>query len=410
MNHLTFSARSISNLYLLYVFVSSVILSFQYQSDYIAGFAALLLYCFSFTTNSFLVIKITLLVLSIPYVVLGLRIYASKKNFSLTYTLPIAAFVSWFIGFVVAIFNSIPLQDSLSNFSYLLIAPIAYCFYLFSPQFILISSFCASFLILFLYINAFSYHVFFFSVIFYLNSIFIAWIPLFASISGVNLAVAFQSCFPYLFLFFKSAFFRKLFTLIVFIVCLPVVFTYISATTSVIFLLFLSLFLRKKLFPIKTSYFVILIGMLLSLLVFTLDLFPLISSLIRSELDSDIRLLKLSSVINDLTLFGNGLGASFVSLDGRGKDYGFELIYLNLVHKLGIFAYPILSIYIVVAVQSIKTFFLRFHSFSFARVLSSSSIVFLIAGLFNPTLGSFYASLFIFISYPRLSGSSFSRR
>jgi len=403
MNSLALYLCSFSSIYLLYVFLSSVILSFEYHPSRVDGLVAFFLYLFSFTTNNFLVIKTSLLLLSIPYILYGLCIFFAKQRFSPLSVLPLAVFFSWFVGFYLALTHSIPIQDALSNFNFLLLSPIAYCSFLFAPETILLSSCAACFLLLVLFFASFSSSIFLITFVFYLNSIYIAWLPLFTTLSRAPLSTAFLYLFPRKLSFLKNVLFSRFFSFVVVLACLPLIFAYVSTTSFLIMVLFVTLVLRIKLFPLKLFQFIFSLALLILALLFVLDVFPFIHNLIFFEIESDVRITKFSSIVSDIKLFGNGLGSTFDSIAGRGKDYGFELIYLNLIHKLGIFAFPILSVYTIVALKAAKNLFVYYRSLSLSSALFSSSVVFLITGLFNPTLGSFYASLFLFLSYSNLT-------
>ncbi len=103
------------------------------------------------------------------------------------------------------------------------------------------------------------------------------------------------------------------------------------------------------------------------------------------EVSNAIRVEQFDYLVDDLTFIGNGLGSSLSS--GYVRDdtgYGFELTYLNLIHKLGVFSIFLFLSYIltiIIALIRILNGVFLFESF-FAIGLMG----YLVVGLGNPLL------------------------
>jgi hypothetical protein len=81
----------------------------------------------------------------------------------------------------------------------------------------------------------------------------------------------------------------------------------------------------------------------------------LFNSFSDKEYSNAIRAEQFSKLADEFTFFGAGLGAPLISGYSReNTGYGFELTYLNLIHKLGIFAIPLFIYYVAIVVGTIK--------------------------------------------------------
>ncbi len=66
---------------------------------------------------------------------------------------------------------------------------------------------------------------------------------------------------------------------------------------------------------------------------------------------------QLGYLLKDLKIFGNGLGSVITGFTrNEDKPYGFELIYMNIIHKFGIFSIIIIGVYIYTLFKIIKLF------------------------------------------------------
>jgi hypothetical protein len=80
---------------------------------------------------------------------------------------------------------------------------------------------------------------------------------------------------------------------------------------------------------------------------YLLSSFETFLKLYSSEIAGNVtRSVQLEYIIADLNLFGRGLGSSVTGYNVGGRTYGLELSYLNLIHKLGVFAIFILISYL----------------------------------------------------------------
>jgi hypothetical protein len=120
-----------------------------------------------------------------------------------------------------------------------------------------------------------------------------------------------------------------------------------------------------------------------------------------SKAPNDVRKEAQSSAIRDLRFFGNGAGAPLPSIRNFNKVYLGEFIYLNLIHKYGIFSLPFFYVFFAPLFLSIYFLFsrncARYSSTSF--LLLASSLPFL-SGFYTPIVFSpFFLVLLIFISF-----------
>lgn len=113
------------------------------------------------------------------------------------------------------------------------------------------------------------------------------------------------------------------------------------------------------------------------------DLFTL--SFSGKETGNNIRIDQYDYLVAELAWFGKGLGATLASGYSRDDNgYGFELTYVNLVHKLGIFVIPLFLSYFVTVFQAMKN--LLGKSFRESNVLALGLVGYLVVGIGNPIL------------------------
>jgi hypothetical protein len=94
----------------------------------------------------------------------------------------------------------------------------------------------------------------------------------------------------------------------------------------------------------------------------------------------------LDYLINEITLAGSGLGSSLHSGYIRDYDspYGFELTYLNLVHKLGFASIAIFLSYIVVIICALLS--LMYKNKFWSGIFILGAMTYVILGYGNPVL------------------------
>jgi hypothetical protein len=91
------------------------------------------------------------------------------------------------------------------------------------------------------------------------------------------------------------------------------------------------------------------------------------------------------ALMNELSILGAGLGSPLLS--GYKRDdtgYGFELTYLNLVHKLGFFSIPIFSLYIYTFIKSLSWLISDFKNIF--PYICLGGCCYMIVGIGNPIL------------------------
>lgn len=97
---------------------------------------------------------------------------------------------------------------------------------------------------------------------------------------------------------------------------------------------------------------------------------------------------QLGYLLKDLKFFGNGLGSIITGFTrNEEKPYGFELIYLNIFHKFGVFGFIIIGIYLYTIYKIFKLF--RKDHIDFRIPLAALGCMgFLIPAFGNPLLFS----------------------
>lgn len=184
--------------------------------------------------------------------------------------------------------------------------------------------------------------------------------------------------------------FRLLFIACFFLCVFSVV--VVTASKGFILALFLFiLFILIRWFALRGTVFTIKSALILTtFLYFVLPFFSgsielLFSSFTTQEAGNQIRAEQAMELFNDMTLAGNGLGSKVSSGYTRDETgYGFELTYLNLVHKLGFFAVPLFVLYLVTIFSVVKSAWLNPHSF--VAMVALGCLGFLIVGIGNPVL------------------------
>ena len=115
------------------------------------------------------------------------------------------------------------------------------------------------------------------------------------------------------------------------------------------------IFLYSSLFSIKSKVVVVMV--LLSGIIFAnFEGYNLLNLIAGEEMSgNNLRYTQMDELINDFSLFGKGLGSVIENGYARSDEfpYGYELSYLNLIHKFGLGAAIIFSTYIYVLYRSI---------------------------------------------------------
>ena len=107
----------------------------------------------------------------------------------------------------------------------------------------------------------------------------------------------------------------------------------------------------------------------------------------QSDESNVIRYIQLAGMIQDLTLLGNGLGAEISGMiRNQAKPYGFELTYINLIHKIGILSIPLFWCYFYSLYKAIIE--LRKQESWHYGAAALGSLCFLFPSIGNPMLFS----------------------
>lgn len=97
-----------------------------------------------------------------------------------------------------------------------------------------------------------------------------------------------------------------------------------------------------------------------------------------------IRYEQMNYLIDDLTFLGKGLGAGLsTGYERDGMGYGFELVYLNLIHKVGIFSILIFYSYCLTLYRAIKNLYRGYNMRYSATALGAMCFLF-------PSVGNSY--------------------
>ncbi|MBF4555103.1 hypothetical protein H7698_03400 [Pseudomonas sp. p50] len=139
----------------------------------------------------------------------------------------------------------------------------------------------------------------------------------------------------------------------------------------------------------------VVIAVSIALLLFTNLYEVILFSFSSGEGSNSVRSEQFDYLVSEWNFTGAGLGSSLDSGYKRDETgYGFELTYVNLVNKLGVFSLPLFLSYASTIFYGLKFFFLDGKRVSGAWVLGS--MAFLIPGAGNPLL---LAPVFVFMHF-----------
>jgi len=313
--------------------------------------------------------------------------------------LPALIFVSWLYGALLGVFNYNPLEDVLRNFAGLVVYLFFYILWLIRPPF------SSIFFLLFLAsLVQISYGVFnSFNLI--NNSINIV---LLGSLSDLRMYYSggLLLCFPLitawlfarddchfkflkipyiLHVLFKS---RLFFIALCYTVLIPAMSKgFILAFTLLLFTYFsfLSFHCFRRARHLIMLMLLIVSAAIAAFLVPAEFVDLVVSSYSYQERSNLVRAEQYKHLVNDLTITGHGLGAPLSTGYSRSKtEYGFELTYLNLIHKLGLFSIPLLFCYIYTVTVALIRIFLRINMLQSS--VAFGCLFYLIPGAGNPIL------------------------
>ncbi|MBU4349007.1 hypothetical protein KJ830_07720 [bacterium] len=162
---------------------------------------------------------------------------------------------------------------------------------------------------------------------------------------------------------------------------------YILETT----ILFLSVVFFSISYSLKTGRIHKNIMLLVFLVVLLYLLLPssfyevIIHSYSSQEVSNFIKIEQFGYLASELTFFGNGLGSSLRSgYAAAPRGYGFELTYVNIVHKLGVFSIFLFSSYVITLMVAWIRIVRRVYIFESLFVIGLMG--YLVVGAGNPIL------------------------
>lgn len=163
---------------------------------------------------------------------------------------------------------------------------------------------------------------------------------------------------------------------------------FVLGTIAVLFLIvfFTSI---NSLLRHKMNYIFIHSLLLIIVLYFTMigsGYFSIVTEMFNSDdVSNNERYKQLESILNDLSFMGNGLGAVVKgSIRSVDAPYGYELIYLNLVHKFGLFSIPLFAGWFYMFVKLVSSLYFK-RSLPYS-VLALSALGYLFPAIGNPIL------------------------
>ncbi len=115
----------------------------------------------------------------------------------------------------------------------------------------------------------------------------------------------------------------------------------------------------------KAQLVAIVLVLLFSAVMISTNYISVLTAIIDTKDVANIdRLIQLKYLVNDITLWGNGLGAVIPGIVRNvEKPYGFELVYLNIVHKFGVISFILFMNYIITIIGAIRSFkFNKYYS------------------------------------------------
>ncbi len=108
-----------------------------------------------------------------------------------------------------------------------------------------------------------------------------------------------------------------------------------------------------------------------------------------TEIDAyinDPRIESQVATIQDLSIFGNGLGASLPIIRSYYKPFLAEHLYLNIIHKFGIFALPLIMVYLIPLYRSfVLLLSSKYSSRYYGSILCGLTLPF-ITGMYTPII------------------------
>lgn len=140
-----------------------------------------------------------------------------------------------------------------------------------------------------------------------------------------------------------------------------------------------------------------LIGALFLVSIFFYNILSGLTIFGLEDQSNENRYKQFDAVVSELSIFGKGWGATFISsdLDRDDAGYSIELSYLNLVHKIGFFALFFFLFYMYMFYLIFKYLFKNDVHLKKSALLSLGLSCYLFISIGNPTL---FAPIFVFLN------------
>lgn len=138
--------------------------------------------------------------------------------------------------------------------------------------------------------------------------------------------------------------------------------------------------INPNLFGILFLFFIIVVAL------FYFDYFSIIENMFDGEDSSNsVRYEQLVDILNDCSFIGRGLGASVPNVvRSEEGPYGFELTFINLIHKFGFLSIILFFNWIYMFTKLIQFVFLR--KSTFYSIIALSSLGYMFPSIGNPLL------------------------
>lgn len=145
-------------------------------------------------------------------------------------------------------------------------------------------------------------------------------------------------------------------------------------------------FSRKSLMKIFVS---VVVGVLFFVLLASFQYSNIIAKMFAQDDEANIvRYVQLANLLDDITFFGKGLGAVIIDVvRNEEKPYGFELSYVNVIHKIGIFSVPLFICYCYSLYKAITELKRKRESWRYSAA-ALGALCYLFPALGNPILFS----------------------
>lgn len=315
------------------------------------------------------------------------------------YGLPFLIFISWMYGVVVGLINNVPISHVFSNFFGLSVYLIFYALsgigfdnksiykiilnaalvVLLYDGWLLAAGFIEGGVFSIIAESISDYRVKYDPAVLYFSPFILSFMIFVFGPSRLRIS---NMAFPFE---IKNALLVMLFSVIFILLTMSkgIILVYVGFLLVSLIFAFSNLIFNFK----ATKAFLLLI---LFLVVFVVKYFDILIFVVNSfgkfEDSNAVRDLQFSYIFDEISFVGAGLGAPLRSGYYRSEDapYGFELTYLNLMHKLGFMSGVLFFSYVLVIFQALRNIIYRHEFWMSVFVLGLMS--YLVVGYGNPIL------------------------